>query len=619
MSLKAVSYEYKKLQDDCEIRLLTLLPGRQGDSLKCQISHHSLDCKPSYEALSYVWGPQDNQVHLYCQAQILEIGLNLYAALSRLRRTNRERILWVDKICICQDDLDERGHQVSLMSDIFSFASSVIVWLGEAEAGDAAAFELLDRLDKIICKERITKIPSSLPSSQPIVQPYSVSEQELFALKALLNNTWFTRAWTFQEAIFASSALFVYGAQSISWDTLSRCLCWLLRKDSIDGKNLERASVITSSAKLFLDMADTRGLFASNRLAKGDGTGTLPQKSAHELLVIRRSADATDPRDKVFALINASSDKVDINRHRRYVWTNQLSFAFHEPDYHMSVAQVYTAAAHHAITIEKKLDILLSVEVPKLDLALPSWVPDWREPLTKAQGQPDQADLRNGFSATLDSRVELHDHFHTKSIEHEGNVIVNEPWKLSVKGFRFVRITTVSDRCPPLDSPHLNNIIGDQGRWNHMARVCSMKGIYTPTGEDVQLAFTRTRSCYQRQPLSTAQSTTRSRIGPVPVMTSNDRQNEWHMNCGQRKFFTTEDGYIGLGPVTSRAKDMIYLLLGSDVPFILRPATADTMSFVGPAYVHGLMQGEGCHKVWKKHNMKDKNWDIPSLEWVTLV
>jgi Heterokaryon incompatibility protein (HET) len=619
MSVKAVAYEYTKLQDDDEIRLLTLLPGRPGDSLKCKISHHSLSCTPSYEALSYVWGLQNNQAHLYCQGQILKIGPNLEAALSQLRRTNRERILWVDKICICQDDIDERGHQVSLMSDIYSSAASVVVWLGEVEGGNAA-FELLDRLDKIICKERMTKMRPSLPSSQRGLQPYRASERELSALKALLNNSWFTRAWTFQEAIFANSALFVCGAQSISWDSLAQCLSWILERHSIQEKHLEHAAVISSSAKLFLDMVDTKGLFTSNRLAKSNGSGTSAPKSVHELLVIRRSAAATDARDKVFALINASSDKADINRHRRYVWINQLSFAFHEPNYHMTVAQVYTAAARHAIVIEKKLDVLLSVEVPKPDLTLPSWVPDWREPLTKAHGQPSQSDMRNGFSAALDSTAELQDHRHTNPIEHEGNVIVNDPWNLTVKGLRFVKITTVSDRCPPLDSPHLNSIIGDQGRWNNMARVGSMKGIYTPTGEDVQLAYTRTRSCYQRQPVSsTAKSPTSSRIGPMPSVTPNDGPSEWHMNCGQRKFYTTEDGYIGLGPVTTRAKDMIYLLLGGDVPFILRPATADTMTLVGPAYVHGLMQGEGFQKVRKKHNLEDKNWDISSLEWVTLV
>jgi len=43
------------------------------------------------------------------------------------------------------------------------------------------------------------------------------------------------------------------------------------------------------------------------------------------------------------------------------------------------------------------------------------------------------------------------------------------------------------------------------------------------------------------------------------------------------------------------------------------------MTLVGPAYVHGLMQGEGFQKVWKKHNLEEKDWDIPCLEWVTLI
>lgn len=624
MSLKAAPYEYKKLEGDDEIRLLSLLPGRPGDSLKCRISHHALHSKPSYEALSYVWGPQGSQFDLKCQGLILKIGANLKAALCRLRRTTRERILWVDKICICQEDIDERGQQVSLMSDIFSIATTVIVWLGEAEKKDTAAFELLERLGKILSKERRDKSRFSSWSAQPTAQSYHTSPDELTTLKALLNNSWFTRAWTFQEAIFAKSALIVHGTQSMQWDTLAQCIKRLLSSDSLDEDDAEHIPVITSSAKLFLDIADTRGLLASKRPSKGDGHST--QKSAHELLIIRRSAEATDPRDKVFALVNASSDKADVSRHRTYVWTNQLEFAFHEPNYHMSVEQVYTAAARHAITIEKKLHILLSVEAPKADPTLPSWVPDWREPLIGPIHRPYQADQQHNYSATLDSQVELQDHSqHAKPnvAGHDRILIVHEPYKLAVRGIRFVRITAVGPRCPHPDSPDFNRTIGDGGVWQNMARACSMKRIYTPTGEDIEMAFAHTRLCYRRLPATVVQN----KSGALSMTFSgsndfdarDDDPHEWYLNCGQRRFFTTEDGYFGLGPVTARVGDLIYLLLGGEMPFIVRRDTNDRMTLVGAAYVHGLMQGEGIKKAWKKHDMRGKGWDIPSLEWVTLV
>jgi hypothetical protein len=58
---------------------------------------------------------------------------NLYLALLRLRHPETERTLWVDALCINQVDLDEKRHQIALMADIYTKASTVIMWLGEPE------------------------------------------------------------------------------------------------------------------------------------------------------------------------------------------------------------------------------------------------------------------------------------------------------------------------------------------------------------------------------------------------------------------------------------------------------------------------------------------------------
>jgi hypothetical protein len=59
-------------------------------------------------------------------------GCSSKAALRRLRPKDVGRILWIDTICIFQDDISERGDQVELMAKIYSHASGVFVWLGEA-------------------------------------------------------------------------------------------------------------------------------------------------------------------------------------------------------------------------------------------------------------------------------------------------------------------------------------------------------------------------------------------------------------------------------------------------------------------------------------------------------
>ena len=39
--------------------------------------------------------------------------------------------LWIDSICIDQDSLEERSHQVQQMGDIYIKAKELYIWLGQ--------------------------------------------------------------------------------------------------------------------------------------------------------------------------------------------------------------------------------------------------------------------------------------------------------------------------------------------------------------------------------------------------------------------------------------------------------------------------------------------------------
>ena len=69
-------------------------------------------------------------------ASLCHLGSSLYYALHHLRQPDQSRYLWIDAICINQEDLDERSQQVGLMRQIYSQASHVVVWLGP-EADDS--------------------------------------------------------------------------------------------------------------------------------------------------------------------------------------------------------------------------------------------------------------------------------------------------------------------------------------------------------------------------------------------------------------------------------------------------------------------------------------------------
>ena len=117
-----------------EIRLLRLHPGHQHNRLRAELRVVSLHNPPSYEALSYTWGKStsDPQPVIYINDNVsLPLTDNLHNALKRLRRRFRTRVLWIDALCINQEDLAERASQVSFMGETYKSARGVCVWLGD--------------------------------------------------------------------------------------------------------------------------------------------------------------------------------------------------------------------------------------------------------------------------------------------------------------------------------------------------------------------------------------------------------------------------------------------------------------------------------------------------------
>lgn len=121
------------------IRLIRLLPQEHRDEpICCQLLEYELGSAADtqahlYEALSYVWGDPTEKTPITVNGLTHLITVNLFQALTALRNPIFERTLWVDAICIDQDNLEERANQVQLMARIYASSDSVIVWLGKEQ------------------------------------------------------------------------------------------------------------------------------------------------------------------------------------------------------------------------------------------------------------------------------------------------------------------------------------------------------------------------------------------------------------------------------------------------------------------------------------------------------
>ncbi|RYP16106.1 hypothetical protein DL765_005307 [Monosporascus sp. GIB2] len=128
-------YKYQPIDFATDaIRLVRLFKGYFTDPIRCELWEtwlHQVEGVP-YEALSYTWGGSWKSAEITLNERALRVTENLYSALQHLRFEDRDRILWVDAICIDQDNEKERGHQVGQMRSIYQNAEQVIIWLGSS-------------------------------------------------------------------------------------------------------------------------------------------------------------------------------------------------------------------------------------------------------------------------------------------------------------------------------------------------------------------------------------------------------------------------------------------------------------------------------------------------------
>jgi hypothetical protein len=127
------------------IRVLRLLSAddRSAD-IECQIEHVDLNEDPFYEALSYTWGDANDRREIQIDGHRVSVSANLEVALRSLRHEHHvgpSRVLWVDALCINQDDLTEKATQIRMMYEIYASAATVLAWTGEASDDVNKAFE----------------------------------------------------------------------------------------------------------------------------------------------------------------------------------------------------------------------------------------------------------------------------------------------------------------------------------------------------------------------------------------------------------------------------------------------------------------------------------------------
>jgi hypothetical protein len=162
------TYRYHPLKTTDDIRLLRIPSKSRNESY--EIVNASLEDPPPYEAISYTWG--EERTNILCtydeehrpKPEFISCPENCCRVLKRLRKKKTRRLVWVDSICINQDDRDERSRQVAIMDQVYMKARRVLVWLGDAGSYGNLAMAAMRRYQvattinsKLNEKERVHK------------------------------------------------------------------------------------------------------------------------------------------------------------------------------------------------------------------------------------------------------------------------------------------------------------------------------------------------------------------------------------------------------------------------------------------------------------------------------
>lgn len=605
-----------------EIRLFTLFPCENDSSpapwgnldgpdsdpsshrhrIRGTLKTHSLDDELSYVALSYTWGEETPTTTIQVDDRTVTVRANLGTALQYLRQPDQPTTLWIDAICIDQSDEGEKSAQVRKMRDIYTKATKVLAWLGPPEDDGDMVMEWLENAGKEAIEagildfhntdvagwfehdegERVRRIKVYLNNF--------VADKDLenfyLALIAFSNRSFWTRVWVLQEISLARDVIIMCGSKRVTYPTFAAALSFktinrwmtIFRFALSDWNDPVKGHIHRHLTGKVPSIAPS----ALIGIQQGYQRETGVSESLQDLLE-RTCIDAditlfqaTDARDKIYGLLGLASD------------SDRLGIV---PDYSKSVVEVYANVAR-ALIADGKTTILSWCQQSQTRIErLPSWVPDFSSLIRQPCGEFEQIG--------------------TTSFCASGNRIISpspilrsaDKNLLSLLGTRIGTVAELGTAWEPEWDTRFNREAARQ-LLIEVENFCNRSALLLPVPERLVDAKMRIPCADQAD-----NDTGRSRaVGSIrekyefvrwpqenssATIVPNQSSYEVAMdNQHNRKPFLSAGGHVGLAPKCAQPGDLVVILFGFTVPYILRDLLNGEFQLIGEAYVYGIMDGE---------------------------
>ncbi|SCN66231.1 related to het-6-heterokaryon incompatibility protein [Fusarium fujikuroi] len=607
-----------------QIRLIRLNPNIE-DPVCGHLVETELADAPPYHAISHAWvpgisvkaTPEINRVHL---------SDHLATCIRRLQKFATENLelspmvahIWLDSICINQDDVHERALQVAMMGSIYRQSIRTLIWLGEESSPSIhLAWQLINDIYAIFQKQNplarslsdiATRTYDDKLHTTAGLPPFHTAKW--VHLKHLMDLRWFSRMWIVQEVVLSrGDPIFLHGDCHYAWEPLGWAVGWLRRSGYLRlpqvPEQLRNVDTISN-----LRRARTRWPL--------DALMSITQVKFH----------ATDQRDKVYGVLGLALECEDGSG-----LPEEL-----KPDYTIDVATLYQRVARFLLKKNRSLASLTRArcvdgsETRKQrvhDIDLPSWCPDWSDFNTYNEGIstslswieysnilkparlgfPGQYRAAGGSEVSFGSLkpdseestllqlngfiVDQVDHVHQFDFGSLGHgqalaqfdsamaPIVRIALTLipatDTLGWMGQFIQTTTARQYYLNGKDLDQSTSDGAAWLH--------GFFQRR-DDVA-------SLLDKQP---GKDELMSQIQEASTDGAKEDYIALVQNfCFDRAFIITGCGRIGIGPSSTCPEDKVSVIFGGDVPYIIR-GTGDYLNLVGESYIHGLMEAQTIDK-----------------------
>lgn len=382
------TYQYTKLQKPDHIRLILLHPRFGFRPISCSIMDGPYMRMVFYEAISYTWGNPDRIEEIMVNGCRMKVTKSVYEVLATLSSQFLPQLLWIDAICIDQENSEEKDQQVPIMDKIYSNALITTVFLGQAplshskpsQKGSTVPFKFdgicppneqtrkhfetarltIDTFNEFnILKKHLRSSGKLMYGLYDIFLSDATKSLQWQALVTFLQHPWFARVWVVQEVALSPHVQVRYGDETIDWRIMASAMkmihdlrhfrLWLEWSHQVQIRHTEHSSLYN--------------ILRMHKLRKFSFTEKV---TITQVLAESSYFKATNPRDQVYGLMSLCREKESL-----------------KVDYQASVESVYIAAATELIR-KGSLGLLFSLagignrpDLKAEAFELPSWVPDW--------------------------------------------------------------------------------------------------------------------------------------------------------------------------------------------------------------------------------------------------